>query len=314
MCKFHSRVRGTSPRILETRPKPSLYESNDTNITKKRAVEGNKLRKKFLIFYSNMVLIDVDAEVDAFTEESYNEIVASPPVSFPDIFVGARDQKQVSDEEDEMLDELLADDGDGTEKDYQREEEEVSVESTVYGPVKSYTQLAKENWNHIPLEQSEVLDHMEEESFNSRETNKGVLDRGQQEILLQEMDRLQKELVKKNLDIEVLSGQLRQAVSTKCDLVLLHRDMESQLESLAKSHERQLQKIQRERLVEQESRAESEKAFMNEIYVLTNMVKKMEIAHRQALGDWERLHSSEILEKDYKIAQLMEKLRWASSS
>ena len=48
---------------------------------------------------------------------------------------------------------------------------------------------------------------------------------------------------------------------------------------------------------------------MNEIVRLNCEMKEMKTCHIHELGDWERLHASEMREKEYETAKLEEEIR-----
>jgi hypothetical protein len=56
-------------------------------------------------------------------------------------------------------------------------------------------------------------------------------------------------------------------------------------------------------------RAEIEKEFMNEIVSLQIQLNEEKKNHLDAIGDWERMHRNEMLERDFTIAQLSEEIR-----
>lgn len=48
---------------------------------------------------------------------------------------------------------------------------------------------------------------------------------------------------------------------------------------------------------------------MNEIVRLNQEMKEMKSLHIHELGDWERLHTNEMREKEFEIAKLKEDIR-----
>jgi len=180
-----------------------------------------------------------------------------------------------------------------------------------------------------------------EESVESDNTD-DLLSRAHERICLQTLQEeilsLQRLVDKKNVDIERLSGQLRRAVATKCDLVLAHTELERSHEHNMKIQEDEVKELHKANFNHIEFRAEIEKVcakpeliscqqrtvislnlslicfqeFMNEIAKLTEDIKDLEEKHREELEDWERLHRNEMLEKDFQIAQLSEELRKAT--
>lgn len=142
-----------------------------------------------------------------------------------------------------------------------------------------------------------------------------LLERAHDRIHFQSMTDKVKDLEdtirQKDEDIERLTGQLRRAVTTKCDLVISHTELERHHEHSIKIKENDLKDMVRTNFDLLEVKADTEREFMNEILKLTRQLKDQEEKHRQELDDWERMHRNEMLEKDYQIAQLTESLRHA---
>ena len=140
-----------------------------------------------------------------------------------------------------------------------------------------------------------------------------LLERAHDRLALQQ---LQDELVKlqtivesKDQEIEHLSGQLRRAVSTKCDLVLAHTALERHHEYHLELEARQVQQLKRSHCSLQEEHSEIERQFLDEMVQLEQELKNTKTSHQQELDDWERMHRNEMLEKDFEIAQLQEQVR-----
>lgn len=110
--------------------------------------------------------------------------------------------------------------------------------------------------------------------------------------------RLREEVMANKKKIADLTCQLKRATASKCDLVVACSDIESQKLCIEEMHQREERKWKSLPLKEQEFRAQVEKEFMNELTVLTAMME-----------DLKRRHHNEILEKDFEIAKLQEKLR-----
>jgi hypothetical protein len=95
-----------------------------------------------------------------------------------------------------------------------------------------------------------------------------------------------------------LSQKLKQAIASKCDLVVACSELESQKLSLEEKYEKEYRKLHLEPLKQQETRAQEEKEFMNAIdHVLGD------------INDMHRRHRNMMLEKDMEIVQLQEKIR-----
>mgnify|MGYP007080238279 CR=1 FL=1 len=151
-------------------------------------------------------------------------------------------------------------------------------------------------------EESDVeSDDEEDEDVNSVATNdllEQVNARMEQQRLMEEVKQLRATVEKKNAEIDQLTGQLRMAISTKCDLVIAHTELE-------RLHERDLQErdqiadlMKKSNIALMEIRAEVEKEFMNE---LTGLAQQVEQAETRRQNDLE--------EKEQIIQLLEEKIR-----
>jgi hypothetical protein len=152
----------------------------------------------------------------------------------------------------------------------------------------------------------------ENEDDNSDGTQ-ALLERAHDRIALQslqdEIQSLKAVIEKKNMEVEHISGQLRRAISTKCDLVLAHTELEKHHEynlHMKEVESHMLMKVNFDLL---ENRAGLEKDLMNEIVKLTREINDTKTQRQEELDDWERMHKNAILEKDLQIAQLKEELR-----
>jgi hypothetical protein len=132
--------------------------------------------------------------------------------------------------------------------------------------------------------------------------------------LKEEMKELKATLEQRDNEIEQLSGQLRRAVSTKCDLVLSHSELERFHEATLKKRDNDMVLVQQANYSLLEMRADIEKEFMNELGKVTEEMDEEKKKHREEMDDWERMHRNEMLEKEFKIAQLGEELRKAKSA
>lgn len=139
-------------------------------------------------------------------------------------------------------------------------------------------------------------------SPSSQKSAQELLEKAQQRLQLAEyeakINNLKEDLMEKNEKISALTLQLRRATASKCDLVVACSDIEAQKLGLEELHGKEERKWRQMPLREQEVRAEVEKEFMNELSKLMDQ-----------MIDLKRRHKNELLEKDFEIAQLQEKLR-----
>jgi hypothetical protein len=163
-------------------------------------------------------------------------------------------------------------------------------------------------------------DDYSESSFRSycSDNTSNILEKAHDRVALQnlkeEIKALEATVEKKDDEIEQLSGQLRRAVSTKCDLVLSHSELERFHESSLKKRDDDMVLIQQANYALLEMRANIEKEFMNELAIVAEDMEEEKNKHREEMDDWERMHRNEMLEKEFKIAQLTEELRKAKSA
>ena len=112
------------------------------------------------------------------------------------------------------------------------------------------------------------------------------------------ISELREEVVRDKKKIGALTLQLKRATASKCDLVVACNDIENQKLNVEQMHYSEYRKWRKAPLQEQEFRAQVEKDFMNELTWLTD---RMEILKQR--------QKFEVLEKDFEIAKLQEKLR-----
>lgn len=140
-----------------------------------------------------------------------------------------------------------------------------------------------------------------------------LLDRAHDRLHLQELQdevqHLKDMITRKNEELERLSGQLRRAVSTKCDLVLAHNELEAHHEQNLKRRDEGLMHLKRANLSLVEAQSEVERDLLNEIYELTQKMGGLEAFHKRDIEEREELHRQEMDQKDQKIARLQEELR-----
>jgi hypothetical protein len=158
----------------------------------------------------------------------------------------------------------------------------------------------------------EEAEDSSQESRESRETVT-LLERAQDRIAMQHLHEEiaeQEEIIcKKNVEIEQLSGQLRRAVATKCDLVIAHTELELHHENQLAYKDLDVDEVKKANRNLQETQSQVEIDLLNEIAKLTNDQSEARKAHQQELDDWERMHRNEMLEKDFEIAKLTEEMR-----
>lgn len=137
---------------------------------------------------------------------------------------------------------------------------------------------------------------------SSQKSAQELLDKAHSRLKLSEYEQkivdLKEELMDKSKKISTLTLQLRRATASKCDLVVACSDIEAQKIGLEELHGKEERKWKQMPLREQEVRAEVEKEFMNELTLLMDQ-----------MNDMKRRHKNELLEKDFEVAQLQEKLR-----
>ena len=95
----------------------------------------------------------------------------------------------------------------------------------------------------------------------------------------------------------LLAHQLKQAIASKCELVVAYGELESQKLSVEERFERECRQAHMKPLKERETRAQEEKNFMNE---LDRVLGEM--------NDMYRRHRNTVLEKDMEIALLHEQI------
>jgi hypothetical protein len=152
-------------------------------------------------------------------------------------------------------------------------------------------------------------------SYESEKTS-NLLEKAHDRLALQNLKEDIKELEatvdRKNEETEQLSGQLRRAVATKCDLVISHSELERHHELNMKQRDSDMVLMQQANYALLEIRAKIEKEFMNELSKVTEDMKEEKAKHREEMDDWERMHRNEMLEKEFQIAKLSEEIRKAT--
>jgi hypothetical protein len=153
---------------------------------------------------------------------------------------------------------------------------------------------------------------------DSSDNTKNILEKAhtrlENQSLKEEVKALEATVEQRDNEIEQLSGQLRRAVSTKCDLVLSHSELERFHEASLKKRDADMVLVQQANHSLLEMRANIEKEFMNELGKVTEEMEEEKKKHREEMDDWERMHRNEMLEKEFIIAQLGEELRKAKAA
>jgi myosin heavy subunit len=153
---------------------------------------------------------------------------------------------------------------------------------------------------------------------DSSDNTKNILEKAhtrlENQSLKEEIKALEATVEQRDNEIEQLSGQLRRAVSTKCDLVLSHSELERFHEATLKKRDADMVLVQQANHSLLEMRANIEKEFMNELGKVTEEMEEEKKKHREEMDDWERMHRNEMLEKEFTIAQLGEELRKAKAA
>ena len=155
-------------------------------------------------------------------------------------------------------------------------------------------------------------DDEDNESSSGGNSAQKLLHRAQERLVVQklheELDDMKQVVAKKNDEINILAGQLRRAVETKCDLVLAHTEMEQYHEFTLQAKDQVAHELLKTNFGLMEGSADIEKQLLNEIVKLRVESQELEKRHIQELQDWERLHKNEMLERDCEIARLKDEV------
>lgn len=215
-------------------------------------------------------------------------------------------------DEDALLDELL---DDNEMEPHEEEPHYVSLQKRSHTADTSRNTDSDVSDQDLEEDYNEYSEEDEEgslKSFESEETAT-LLEQAHDRLHLQQLQdqvkELHEKLERKNVELETLTGQLRRAVATKCDLVLAHTELELHHEQNLKRKDEGLNQLKKTNFGLVEAQSEVEKDLLNEICELTNKMKHMEQTHRQEIKDWDLAHQNEIAQKDYKIAKLEEEIR-----
>ena len=137
----------------------------------------------------------------------------------------------------------------------------------------------------------------EDEEVDARDLLAQVNARMEQQRLMEEAKQLRAIIEQKDTEIEQLTGQLRMAISTKCDLVIAHTELERLHESDMERRKNYADEVKRHNLYLQEVRAEVEMEFMNELTQLATKVQETEERRQK-----------DVEEKDLTIKLLEQKI------
>jgi hypothetical protein len=168
--------------------------------------------------------------------------------------------------------------------------------------------------NEVDVEEDEEEEDEEDEvSSMESEDTATLLDRAHDRLHLQdlqdEVQHLKEIITHKNEELEKLSGQLRRAVSTKCDLVLAHNELELHHEQNLRRRDEGLMQLKRANLSLVEAQSEVEKDLLNEIFELNHKISGLEEVHKRDVDEREEMHKYDLALKDQKIFRLQEELR-----
>jgi hypothetical protein len=120
----------------------------------------------------------------------------------------------------------------------------------------------------------------------------------QHQRTLEELKAAKASIVQKDEQIIQLTGQLRRAVASKCDLVVACTEMEREKEETEKYGTPETRQVKQQYLDILEGRADMEREFMNELGLLT-----------QELCKTDRKYTNQLCDKDFTIGQLEEEVR-----
>ena len=146
--------------------------------------------------------------------------------------------------------------------------------------------------------EEEESENEEEEEIDTRALLSQAKGRMEQQRLMEEVHELKRALEKKNAEIDQLTGQLRMAISTKCDLVIAHTELERTHEMDLKQRDQYAEEMKKTNLRMIELRAEIEREFMNE---LTSLATQVDEAEKRRVAD--------LAEKDEEVEALNAKIR-----
>lgn len=162
-------------------------------------------------------------------------------------------------------------------------------------------------------EEDEVEEEEDDVSSMESEDTATLLDRAHDRLHLQdlqdEVQHLKEIIAHKNEELEKLSGQLRRAVATKCDLVLAHNELELHHEQNLRRRDEGLMQLKKANLSLVEAQSEVEKDLLNEIFVLNHKINGLEEVHKRDVDEREEMHKYDLALKDQKIFRLQEELR-----
>jgi hypothetical protein len=145
-----------------------------------------------------------------------------------------------------------------------------------------------------------------------------LLEHAKDRVLLQdiqeEVKQLKDVIAQKDIELNRLSEQLRNATAYKCDLILAQNELEMYHRQSMKSREKGLMQLKKANLSLQEEQSKVEMDLLNEICELTQKIKEVEALHEKELEERELSHQSEIAMKDLMISCLQEELRKAKGA
>jgi hypothetical protein len=166
-----------------------------------------------------------------------------------------------------------------------------SDESSSVTSASVYTSEEEKPSKKEPIEQ-------EEKSADAKELLGYASTRIKLQHLKEENKELKEMMARKDEHIIQLTGQLRRATASKCDLVVACTELERQKELAEEYGGTEGLHLRKEYLTMLEGRADMERQFMNEMASLT-----------EHLCDMDRRYKNQICEKEFYIGQLEEQIR-----
>jgi hypothetical protein len=163
---------------------------------------------------------------------------------------------------------------------------------------KTVNRFPSDKYSDDESSEDESEDEEDEKSVDANDLLAQVRARMEQQRLMEELKELRTKLESKNVEIDQLTGQLRMAISTKCDLVIAHTELERLHEMDLKQRDQYAEYMKKANLQLMEVRAEVEKEFMNE---LTSLAKRVQVA--------EQRREEDVKEKDEVIRLLEDKIK-----
>jgi hypothetical protein len=219
--------------------------------------------------------------------------------NFPDLLADPASAidltEENEDEEDFLLEELLEDDEEEDDcsslggSEFETERSEQASVATSIASSDDGAAVWKENREHLKENREDDHLHLDE--------------------LQREVNELKKMVERKNYELDNMNGQLRRAVSTKCDLVIAGQELELHHEYNVRRQDNGVVELKKANLDLVEQQSQNERGLLNVIVEVAEGMKEDERKHNEKLKAWEVMHHNEICLKDYNIAKLREQIR-----